>query len=101
MPLQPQHKQISYIRSDKPIRILEHVWADLKGPLLEKDVYGFKFFIAFIEEKTRYTNVYPLLENGDAFVAFKIYEARAERVTGYKIVNLYVDGGGELVTNNL
>ena len=95
-----QYKQISYIRSDKPIRILEHIWADLKGALLEQDVYSFKFFIAFVEEKTRYTNIYPLLEKGDAFGAFKIYEARAERVTGYKIVNLHVDGGGEFVSNN-
>ena len=96
-----QHKQISYTRSDRAIKILEHIWADLKGPLLDKDVYGFRFFIVFVDEHSRYTSVYPLVEKADAFNAFRIFEARAERVSGHKIVNLHVDGGGEFINNSL
>ena len=95
-----QHKQLSYSRGDRAIKILEHIWADLKGPLLDKDVYGFRFFIVFVDEHSRYTAVYPLVDKAEAFSAFRIFEARAERVIGNQIVNLHVDGGGEFINNS-
>ena len=50
-----QHKQLSYSRSahTHAIGLLEHIWADLKGPLLDVDIYGFRFFIIFVDEVTR------------------------------------------------
>ena len=99
-----QHKHISYIRSgtnrSKELSVLEHVWADLKGPLLDKDVFGYRYFAIFVNEKTRYMKVYPLLEKSDTFGAFRIYEARSERVTGAKIIHLHVDGGGEFMSDS-
>ena len=95
-----QHKQISYSRGDSTSTLLEHVWSDLKGPLLDNDVYGFRFFVIFVDEKSRYTKVFPLLAQSDAFNAFKVFEARAERVTGRRIINLHVDGGGEFLSGD-
>ena len=65
-----QHRQISYKRGNPAQKLLEHVWADVKGPLLEKDVYGFKYFVIFVDEKSRFTTVYPLLEKTDVFAAY-------------------------------
>lgn len=93
-----QHKQVSYSRSRLASKRLEHVWADIKGPLLNRDVYGFRFFCIFICEFTRWTAVYPLLEKGHAFGAFKIYEARYERLASEKILNLHIDGGPEFLS---
>ena len=39
-----QHRQILYKRGNFPAKqLLEHVWADVKGPLLEKDIHGFRY----------------------------------------------------------
>lgn len=95
-----QHKHISHARGPPADKLLEHIWSDLKGPLpVDADVYGFRFFIIFIDEKSRYTKAYPLLEKSNAFGAFKVFEARAERVTGNRIINLHVDGGGEFLSS--
>ena len=72
-----QHKQISYSRRKRANKVLEHIWADLKGPLLDKDVYGFRYFIVFVDEHTCYTSVYPLVDKSEAFSAFRIFEARS------------------------
>lgn len=94
-----QHRQVSYARGNPARRLLEHVWADVKGPLLDKDVHGFRYFVIFVDEKSRYTAVFPLLQKSDVFDAYKLYEVRVERVTNLKIVNLHVDVGGEWVNN--
>ena len=96
-----QHRQISYKRGNPAQKLLEHVWADVKGPLLEKDVYGFKYFVIFIDEKSRFTTVYPLLQKTDVFAAYKLFEARMERVAGCQILNLHVDMGGEWTLNEM
>ena len=93
-----QNKHISSTRGSATT-LLEHIWSDLKGPLLDNDVYGFHYFVVFVDEKPRYTKVFPLLKKGNTFNAFKVFEACAERVTGKRIVNLHVDGGGEFMTN--
>jgi len=95
-----QHKNISYQRGLGARKKLEHVWTDIKGPLLDKDVYGFKFFCTFICEHTRWTAEYPLLEKGHVFGAYKLFEARFERLAGERILHLHIDGGPEYLTND-
>ena len=80
--------------------MLEHIWADLKGPLLNKSIYGLRFFIIFVDEKSCFTTVYRELQKADAYSAFLVYDARSERVTRQKIINLHVDGGGEFMSND-
>ena len=94
-----QHKNISHNRSAKATRRLEHVWADIKGPLLHRDVYGFRFFCVFICEFTRWAVVYPLLEKGHAFGTYKLYEARYERLASQSITHLHIDGGTEFLSH--
>lgn len=96
-----QHRQVSYKQGNPGTQLLEHVWADVKGPLLEKDIHGFHYFVVFLDEKSRFTTIYPLLEKGDVFSAFKLFEARIEQLSGLRIINLHVDLGGEWVSNNM
>ena len=95
-----QHKNISYHRSPGATKRLHHVWADVKGPLLEKDLYGFRYFCTFICEFTRWTVQYPLLHKNHVFGAYKLYEARYERLANEKILYLHIDGGSEYLTND-
>lgn len=72
---------------------------DLKGTCLDKDIYGFKYFVTFTDEKTRFTHTFPILEKSFAFSAFKTFKAQAERESDYNILQLMLDGGGELLSN--
>ena len=96
-----QHRQVSYTRGKPATRLLEHVWADVKGPLLNRDILGFRFFVVFVDEKSRFLTTFPLLAKSDVFNAYKLFEARVERLTGCKIVNFHVDIGGEWVSNDM
>ena len=40
-----QHRNIFRIRGHLASRKLEHVWTDFKGPLLDRDIYGFRYFV--------------------------------------------------------
>ena len=73
-----QHRQISYSRGSPATTLLQHIWVDVKGPLLARDVHGFKYFVIFVDEKSRYTHMYPLLAKSDVFDAYKLFEARVE-----------------------
>lgn len=94
-----QHRNISYHCGNKATRRLEHVWADLKGPLLDKDIYGFRYFCTFICEFTRWIVQYPLLEKSHTFGAYKLFATRYERLAGSPILGLHIDGGSEYFTN--
>ena len=94
-----QHRNVSYQRGNRATKRLEHVWADLKGPLLDKDIYGFRYFCTFICEYTRWIVQYPLLEKKHTFGAYKLFAARYEKLAGSPILNLHIDGGSEYFTN--
>ena len=96
-----QHRHISYLRGNPATTLLEHIWADVKGPLLENDVHVFRYFVLFIDEKSRYTTIYPLLKKADAFPAYKLFEARVERLCNACIINLHVDMGGKWMSNEM
>jgi len=95
-----QHKNISYQRGLGARKKLEHVWTDIKSPLLDKDIYGFKFFFTFICEHTHWTAEYPLLKKRQVFGAYKLFEARYEKLAGEHILHLHRDGGPEYLTND-
>ena len=94
-----QSRQVSRIERLPQDRLLGCVHIDLKGPCLDKDVYGFRYFIAFTDEKSRYTHVFPLLQKSDSFGAFRTFKAQAERECGNQLLALMVDGGGELLSH--
>lgn len=94
-----QHRQVSHMRREPQEHILGCVHIDIKGPCLDKDLYGFRYFMACTDEKSRYTKTYPLREKKDAFGAFRAFEAFSERETGLKILAVHFDGGGEFVGN--
>ena len=94
-----QHKNISYHRGPGASKRLENVWADVKEPLLDKDVYGFRFFCTFICKYARWTVQYPLLEKNQVFGAYKLFESRSERRANERILHLNIDGGREYLSN--
>ena len=60
---------------------------------------GYKYWITFIDDFSRFKAVVPLKLKSDAFDAFKRFKAFAENQTGRKIKKFRCDKGGEYMSN--
>ena len=60
---------------------------------------GYKYWITFIDDFSRFKAVVPLKLKSDAFDAFKKFKAFAENQTGRKIKKFRCDKGGEYMSN--
>ena len=70
----------------------------MEGPLLDRDIYGFRYFV-FVDGFTRYTAELPIVSWSYLSDAHKLFEARAERVSGALVVNLHADS--EFISGDL
>jgi hypothetical protein len=61
---------------------------------------GYKYFITFVDDFSRYLTVYPMKNKSDALDKFKEFLAEAERQTGNKLKILRTDGGGEYFSSD-
>ena len=78
--------------------VLDLVHSDLKTNL-PNTATGYKHWITFTDDASRYRSTYLLRLKSEAFDAFKSYKAWAERQTGRKIKALRDDKGGEYISN--
>ena len=92
-----QTRQVSRIVRSPQTQVLGCVHIDLKGPCLEKGIYGFRYFMPCTDEKTRFTRTYPLIQKSDAATAFMAYHVQAERETNCKLIAVQFDVGGEFL----
>ena len=76
--------------------ILELVHSDVCGPMSEKSS-GYRYFLTFIDDKTRKTFVYFLKSKDEVVCKFKEFTALVERQTGKKLKTLRSDNGREYV----
>lgn len=56
---------------------------------------GYRYYVTFIDDYSRYTEVIPLKRKDETLEAFKKFVARAENETGKRIIRFRSDGGGE------
>ncbi|CAJ2666407.1 unnamed protein product [Trifolium pratense] len=59
------------------------------------DAYGQKYFITFIDDYSRYMNIYLLHNKNEALDAFKAFKAEVENQCGKQIKVVRSDRGGE------
>lgn len=69
-----QHTQVSHMPLRQTQRKLEAVWTDVKGPLLDKAIYGFRYFVTFMDGLPW---VFPLINKSEVFAAFRLFAAMA------------------------
>ncbi|KAF7783081.1 hypothetical protein Agabi119p4_2457 [Agaricus bisporus var. burnettii] len=77
---------------------LELVHSDLHGPLPVASHSGYKYWITFIDDATRFRAVYLLKAKSEAFEAFKVYKSWAETQLGVKLRALQDNKGGEYMS---
>jgi len=78
--------------------LLELVHSDLHGPLPVRTQSGYQYWITFIDDMSRFRRVYLLKKKSEAFDAFKLYHAWAEKQTGFKLKAFRDDKGGEYMS---
>lgn len=72
---------------------LKKIHSDVWGPSPVKSLDGYKYYVLFIDEYTRYVWIFPLMNKSDLFSVF---------VKFYALMNksdLQTDGGGEYISN--
>ena len=79
--------------------ILDLVHTDIAGPLPVMSKGGARYYITFIDDKSRWTIAYPMGTKSECFHYFKLFQRSAERQTGRKIKALRSDRGGEYNSN--
>lgn len=77
--------------------LLEVVHSDVCGPFRVASVAGSKYFVTFIDDKSRRVFVYFIKQKSEVFEKFKMFKAQVERQTGCKIKSMRTDNGGEFV----
>lgn len=79
--------------------LLEIVHSDVCGPFREKSVGGAKYFVTFIDDKSRMIFVYFLKNKSEVFEKFKMFKTQVERQTGCRIKTLRTDNGCEYLNS--
>ncbi|KXJ72145.1 hypothetical protein RP20_CCG018741 [Aedes albopictus] len=82
--------------------LLELVHSDICGPMETDSLGGSRYYLTFIDDKSRRISVYFLAEKSaeNVFKAFEDFRRSAERQTGKKLKVLRTDNGKEF-TNKL
>ena len=85
----------STTRATKP---LELIHTDLHGPFKVRTMSGYRYWITFIDDYTRFRAVIFLKSKNEAFTAFQRYKAYAENHLDAKIQCMRIDKGGEYMS---
>ena len=78
--------------------ILEIVHSDVCGPMQTDSLGGNRYFVTFIDDKSRFTAVYFMKTKDQVLEKFKEYEAMVTNMTDKKIKILRSDNGGEYIS---
>jgi hypothetical protein len=76
-------------------RPLELIHTDVVGPMPTQSRKGYRYFVMFTDDATRYTSVYFLRHKSEVASCFQDYKAAVEKIHNSSILRLRMDGGGE------
>lgn len=79
-------------------QVLELVHTDICGPMRTATLGGSKYFMTFIDDKSRKVFVYFLKSKAEALAKFQDFQHMVEKATGRHIKVLRSDNGGEYVS---
>ncbi|KAJ2911395.1 hypothetical protein MD484_g9020, partial [Candolleomyces efflorescens] len=85
------------LTSNRASNLLARIHSDLHGPLQTQTPSGYRYWVTFIDDFSRYKEVTLLKRKSDAFDTFKEFVAKAERATEKKVKELRDDKGGEYI----
>lgn len=80
--------------------ILNLIHSDICGPMNVESLGGSRYFVTFIDDFSRYTEIIMLRKRSDVLQAFRNYKRRMENQTGRRIKKLRTDNGKEYLSND-
>lgn len=83
---------------DRPLHL---VVADLCGPFQEKALGGASYFLQIRDVYSTFVKIYTIVNKYEGTGLVKHFIAKAERLTGSKVVYWRSDGGGEFLNEEL
>lgn len=66
---------LSQSRASSPLDLIH---SDVWGPSPVQFILGFKYYIQFLDDSSRFSWIYPLRQKGDVFNTFKQFKALVE-----------------------
>lgn len=75
--------------------ILERIHSDVCGPMPTTAIKGERYFVTFIDEKSRYLKVYPIKSRESVGEVFEEFKHFVENQTGKRIKCVRTDNGAE------
>ncbi|PKU66151.1 Retrovirus-related Pol polyprotein from transposon TNT 1-94 [Dendrobium catenatum] len=98
--LAKSHRLPSSISFSVTVAPFEIVHSDVWGPSPTISLNGFRYFVTFIDEHTKYCWVYPLIQKSDVFAKFQEFYNMIRCQFNKHIKTLRTDGGGEFINNS-
>ena len=81
---------------NKPLEFLDKIYTDIWGPIKVPTYNKYRYFITFLDKKSRYLEVFLIRNKAEALDKFKIYKNRIENNNkGYKIKEVSSDNAKE------
>ena len=87
-----------FSKSNRKSRLLEIIHADVCGPMRVESKRRKRYFVTFIDDFSKWCEVYFLHTKDEVLDVFKKYKAFAEKHTGKEILFLQSDNGREFVS---
>jgi transposase InsO family protein len=79
--------------------LLELIHSDVCGPMSQSARNGYRYFITFTDDYSRYGYVYLMRNKSESFEKFKEYKNEVENQLDKRIKALRTDRGGEYLSN--
>ena len=86
-------------QANRAAGVLDLIHTDVCGPMPTKSLGGNSYFVAFIDDKSRFTAIYFMKRKDEDLSKFKEFEAMAQNVTGRKKKYLRSDNGSEYTSS--
>jgi hypothetical protein len=88
--------------SQEVYNYLDKISSDVCGPFSKKTYNNYKYFITFLDKKTRFLEVALLKTKDKVFKAFYTFKARSENNSQNKRIRIFqTDNGPEYVNKRL
>ena len=73
---------------------LELIHTNLWGPAPLPSLHGYRYYISFVDDYSRYCWIFPLTRKSKALDTFKFFKTLVEKQFGYTLKSLQSDWGG-------
>ncbi|CAL8157377.1 unnamed protein product [Prunus armeniaca] len=83
----------------KSIKPLEVIHSDVWGPSATLSIEGFRYYVSFIDECTRFTWIFPMINKGEVYSIFVYFHAFLVTQFSATLRVFQSDGGGEYLSN--